>query len=342
MKRFLRITVKIQAVTAVVFAVCFAFVYFQGIQYTLALLTGSLRNPYFDSAPYVLEHNCSGEIPCDSGIIRVLTYNVLCRICDKENHDSWDTRREHLRMLVERYDPDLIGSQELGSRQDIAEYLPEDDRYGTVVFEFGPWIYGDAALFYRKARYELLDSGQFWLSPNPGLPFGFGWLKLSAPRYLSWACLRDRANGFTFLFLNSHLDNNPLNKENSAPLIFDTFSPHAQTLPILFTGDFNTDATTTRYSMLQTGGHEETVFQDAAFLSPRLELQVYKPDSTNPVATTDFQAFEHTIDHIFLAGPDEKTVTRWIIDYNTYGEEQRDASDHPALYAEVRFSTGTP
>ncbi|NLV44017.1 MAG: hypothetical protein GXY07_05915 [Candidatus Hydrogenedentes bacterium] len=337
MKRFLRITAKICFAFLLICLASGVFAYFQGIQYTLALLTGSLRDPYFDSTPYPPEENCFGGVPCVSGPIRVLSYNVFCRICGKDNDDPWDIRVDRLRQIVERYDPDLIGSQELGGWRDIAEFLPEGDTYGVVTFEFGPWTYADSALFYRKSRYDLLDSGQFWLSPNPGLPFGFGWLKLSAPRYLSWACLRDRFNGFTFLFLNSHLDNNTLNKESSAPLIFNTFSPHAARLPVIFTGDFNTNATTERYGVLQKGGTDEVIFQDAAFLAPRLELQVYDPASADPVATTDFQMFEHTIDHIFLAGPLQSDVIRWVIDYNTYGKEQKEASDHPAVYAELQF-----
>ncbi len=336
MKRFFKITVKIILVLFIFGLLLTAFTYFQGIQYSLALLTGSLRNPYFDSSPYPQSENCYGTTPCSSGIVRVLTYNVLCRVCVKDDYDPWDIRVEHLRNLVERYDPDLIGSQELGGWQDLQEFLPDKDTYETVTFCFGPWTYGDSALFYRKSRYALLDSGQFWLSPNPGLPFGFGWLKLSAPRYLTWACLRDRDTGFTFLFMNSHLDNNPLNKESSAPLIFKTFSPHAKHMPIIFTGDFNTNPTVDRYSVLQNGYTENTVFHNTADLTERRAHRLCAAAGMDG-PETDFSRFEHTIDHIFLAGPGEKEVLQWVVDENLYGPEQRRASDHPAVFAEVQM-----
>ena len=338
MKRFLKIALKIVLVLCIVMGFSALFVYFQGIQYTLALLTGSLRDPYFDGAQYHEEANCHGAFPCSSEVVRVLSYNVLCRICDKEDYDPWDVRIEHLRGLVERYDPDLIGSQELGGWKDIEEFLPEGDLYGSVSFEFGPWTYGDSALFYRRSRYELLDSGQFWLSPNSRLPFGFSWIKLSAPRYLTWALLRDRHNGFTFLFMNSHVDNNNLNKDSSAPLIFRTFAPHAARMPVIFTGDFNTNPTTDRYDVFRRGDGTENVFINAADIVEAREMQVYEAGHTLPVATADFDRFEHTIDHIFLAGPVEKEVYRWIVDYNTYGELQRPASDHPAIFAEVQLT----
>lgn len=342
MKQFLKKMAKASVVVTAIHILVAALIYLQGFQYALALLTDSLRDPYFDGRQFEPDQNCFGAEACTSDTVRVLTYNVFCRVCSQEGDDPWEERVLHLRRLVERYDPDLIGSQELGGWQDMREYLPDDDAYGIVTFEFGPWTYGDSALFYRKSRYELLDSGQFWLSPNPGVPFGFSWLKLSAPRYLSWACLRDRNSGFTFLFLNSHLDNNPLNKESSAPLIFNTFSPHAGRMPVIFTGDFNTNATTTRYSVLQKGHSDKIVFQNAADIVPRRELQVYPPGGDEPASTTDFERFEHTIDHIFLAGPVEKEVLRWIVDENFYGNPPREASDHPAIFAEIRMTWSRP
>ena len=336
MKRLLKITAKIVVISVLIALLLAAFIYFQGIQYALALLTGSLRNPYFDASPYSQSQNCFGASPCSSGVIRVLTYNVLCRICVKEQYDPWDIRVEHLRSLIQHYDPDLIGSQELGGWLDMQEYLPEGDGYGIVSFRFGPWTYADAALFYRQSRYELLDSGQFWLSPNPGLPFGFGWLKLSAPRYLTWACLRDRDNGFTFLFMNSHFDNNPLNKETTAPLIYKTFSPISTHMPIIFTGDLNTNATTERYDVLQKGYSSEVIFHNAADITARRVQRLY--DKTgSPDSVAEFLNFEHMIDHIFLAGPVRKEVLQWVVDENRYGPDWRPASDHPALFAEIRL-----
>lgn len=313
------------------------FVWNNGIQYSLGLLTGSIRDPYFDEAQYTAEQNCYGADLCESGLIRVLTYNILCRICVKEEYDPWDVRVQHLRNLVERYDPDLIGSQELGGWKDISEYLPANDVYTPVTFEFGPRTYADAALFYRQSKYELLDSGQFWLSPTPHLPFGFAWKPLSAPRYVTWAYLRDRQNGFSFLFVNTHMDNNPENKDTCAPIVFETFSTYAKHMPMIFTGDFNTNPTHDRYDVLQRGQGDEIVFVNAADLAPTRELVTYAADIDGPTGTTLLDTLDHTIDHIFLAGPANMDVSRWMVDHNRYGKAQRPASDHPAVYSELQF-----
>ena len=186
-RKVLKIMVRTVLVICVVVLIGSLFVWNNGIQYTLALLTGSMRDPYFDDSQYVPAENCFGGDACESGTIHILTYNILCRVCVKEENDPWDVRVGHLRQLVERYAPDIIGSQELGGWEDIEEYLPEGNIYAPVTFEFGPWTYADAALFYVQSKYELLDSGQFWLSPTPNLPFAFAWKPLSAPRYVTWA-----------------------------------------------------------------------------------------------------------------------------------------------------------
>lgn len=314
------------------------FFYIQGFQYVLAIVTFSLQKPNFDSSRFSYAKNCYGGTPCSSGDIRILTYNVLCRLCDEEGYESWDNRVVHLRDLIRRFDPDLIGTQELGGWKDVRTLFPQEDIYAVVTFEFGPWAYADSALFYRKAKYELLDSGQFWLSPNPHLPFGFAWLKISMPRYLCWAVLRDLQYGFTFLFLNVHLDNNTINKEKGAALIFEAFSPHALHMPIIFTGDFNTTPLTDRYEVLRRGGLDKTIFHNAAEFAPVLELRQHNNELFPSDSLVTFDDFDQMIDHIFLAGPGRIEVIKWIVDYNTYGEQPYAASDHPALFAVARLS----
>lgn len=310
------------------------YAYHNGIQYTLAFLTNSMRNPYFDSSSYPPELNCFGDETCSSGDLRVLCYNVLCRMCEPEH--PWEERLPHLQSLISRYAPDLFGSQELGGWKDIEELMAAvEGQYETVSFTFGPWVYADSALFFKKQRFELLDSGQFWLNPKHNLPFGFAWLKLSVPRYVCWACLRDKKTGFTFLFMNSHFDNNSTNKETTAPLVYEHFAKHAKQLPIIFTGDFNTNPTTERYGRLMSGNEGVQVFQNSADLVSVREMQAY--EKGEPLPRAPFPAFNDAIEHIFVAGPAEIAVNEWVMDYNSYGDPQRDASDHPALFAVLRF-----
>lgn len=306
------------------------FVYHDGIQHVIGMVSGHAGVPEAGATA-----NCDGITPCSSGPMGVLTFNVLCRLCEKEGFDSWDLRAPHLRDLIRRYDPDLLGLQELGGVQDFVDLLGSDSPYEVVSYRLGKWYYGDCALFYRRGMFELLDSGQFWLSPKPTVPFAKGWKPLSMPRYLNWALLRRTDNGFRFLYMNTHFDNNTVNKNPSAELVARTFGPLAKALPIIMTGDFNTDQSSHRFDVLRRAGTTAVTFENAMDLAEVRE--VIGDESGDAAPSSDDACFEVSglIDHIFLAGPIEKGVARWVLDRPRYGPEDRRPSDHPAVFAEV-------
>ena len=344
MKKWLmRILKSIGVVLAVtVFSV--VFIRMQGVQYTLATITNSWSNPRFDSSAITPEQNCGGVTPCMSGPIRVLTYNVLCRLCTegeaehyKAGYERWYERLPHLTSKIKEYQPDLLGLQEVGGWQDINELNPDPSVYAPVTHEVGPWAYGDAVLLYRKDRFEALDSGQFWYGPTPDVPFAFEWRKLAVPRYLNWVHLRQRDNGFEFLYMNTHFDNAGVNKEPTALLVYKTFSPHARRLPIIFTGDFNTNRTENpRYHHIQAGEGADIVFMDA--------MDMATPEQVPPLGNFDGRddrpaSLDTVIDHIFLAGPGKNEVQRWVVDSSRYGDGQtKSQSDHPAVFAVVNLA----
>lgn len=321
------------------------FVRMQGVQYTLATVTKSWGKAQFDSSGISPEKNCAGATPCTSGPIRVLTYNVLCRICtegEAEHHklgfERWYERLPHIMAVIKEYKPDLLGLQEVGGWQDINELNPDPAVYAPLAHVFGPWVYGDSALFYRKDRFEALESGQFWYGPTPDIPFAFEWRKLAMPRYLNWVHLRQKDNGFEFLYMNTHFDNAGVNKEPTALLVNKTFAPHAKRLPIIFTGDFNTNRTDKpRYHHIQCGEGSEMVFTDAMDMAP-------KPEEIPALGTFDGRddrpkSLNEVIDHIFLAGPGRNEVQRWVVDSRRYGAgEDKSQSDHPAVFAIVNLS----
>lgn len=342
MKKILLRAVKIFCVLLLLLAAFAGFVWVQGIQYSLALVTNSWNNPYFDSGAIRGEQNCHAAESCGSGPIRVLTYNVLCRACtsgsSKPEYENWYARLPHLQELTREYAPDLVGNQEIGGWKDINEINPDPALFAPVAHEFGPWVYGDAVLFYRTDRFDLIDSGQFWLSPKPHLPMGFGFITLSVPRYISWAHLRQKDNGFEFLFLNTHFDNNGPNKEPSAVLVNRVFGEHVSRLPVIFTGDFNTTHDTERYRNLLYGDDDAPEFVNSADLAPQME-EFPRNSPLTPAETGEIRDnLDHLIDHILLGGHFGKTVHRWVVDRRGYGPLNMPRSDHPAVFAEVEFT----
>lgn len=337
--RLVKKILKITLIVLIVLAALSLFVWMNGVQYTLAITTGGFGKPYFDVAQFTAAPNCGGAEPCGSGPLRVMTYNVLCRICDKEDYDPWEVRVPHLKAMIDRYDPDLLGLQELGGQKDIDEFLRMLPQYACLSYEFGLWSYADAALFYRKDRFEALDSGQMWLNPKPTLPFGFGWKTLSMPRYVNWAYLKQKSNGFRFLYVNTHFDNNGANKEPSAVLFAETFRPIAAQMPIIVTGDFNTDSKAQRYQNIMKG-KGEPVFSDTMSLASNTELVNNVPPGVKKEADlNEFISLPQTIDHVFVGGPLKCSVLRWVQDASVYPPDARWPSDHPAVFTEIVFDS---
>jgi endonuclease/exonuclease/phosphatase family metal-dependent hydrolase len=137
--------------------------------------------------------------------VRVMSFNIRYDN-PKDGEDRWEKRREMLLDTVRAYNPDLLGMQEvLASQADfLREKLPDygfcgggrDD--GERKGEFSP-------VMFRKDRFELLASGQWWLSPNPEKVGSKGW-DAALPRIVTWARLKERAGGTTFLLFNTHWD----------------------------------------------------------------------------------------------------------------------------------------
>jgi endonuclease/exonuclease/phosphatase family metal-dependent hydrolase len=291
---------------------------------------------YFDAATYSAVNNCDGRSPCTSGQIKVMTLNVFCRICRNDHLDSWDVRLPYLLEIIRKHDVDLLGLQELGGQGDINEFLTRFPNYAPVSYRFWKWTYADSVLLYKTDRYELLDSGQLWLSPRPTNPFAMAWHPVSIPRYVNWAYLRRKDNGFRFLYLNTHFDNHKQNREQSARLFAKTFMPVAGSVPIVATGDFNLSSNTPEFDRLQKDDAGRVVFHDAMALAATRHIINNAPGEqgiskfyTNPA---------RAIDHILLAGPATKNVDVFEYDITRYGAENHQPSDHPIVYAEIGFT----
>lgn len=308
---------------------------FQGVQYFLGAVAG------WGSAPDVTTllqagGPCEGTRPCESSTLRVLTFNVFCRLCSQPNsgYEPWDARLPHLIGVIQRHQPHLIGLQEAGTQADLDDLLGWNPAYVVHTWRAGPLVYADAALAYDATRLEALDAGTFWLNPNPSLPFGWAWQWQSMPRYVAWIWLREIETGFVFLFVNTHFDNNDRNKEPSALLFNEMLGGATAVAPVIAVGDFNTEPVTGRYRNLQHG--DPPRFINAHDIAGTRHFDDFDDATLKQPAAGRYRAFDRLIDHIFVAGPIDAEVTAWGVDANVYGAGYR-ASDHPAIFAEMRL-----
>lgn len=167
--------------------------------------------------------------------LKVMTFNLRRRkVSDGAN--MWDHRRDAAAEVLRREAPDLVGTQEgLHEQVDyLAERFPEygvlgEARFGGRNDEFN-------AILYRKDRFDVAQSGDFWLSDTPHLAGSRTWGNL-VPRMATWARFTDKDTGQPFVHLNTHLDHLvPSARRRGAQLIHDRLP---KDVPVIVTGDLN-------------------------------------------------------------------------------------------------------
>ena len=186
------------------------------------------------------------------GDVRVISFNIRYGTAkDGDNH--WDRRKERVIESIEAFSPDLLGTQEtLGFQRDyLAENLP-----GYEVLGVGRDDGGDKgemmALYFRKDRFEKLDSGHFWLSETPDKVGSKSW-DSSLPRMATWVKLRDKqaAAAQPILFINTHFDH--IGKQarlESARLVRRKAEELGKGSSVIITGDFNAGEDSDPYQAL--------------------------------------------------------------------------------------------
>src|SRR5690606_4655681 len=121
-------------------------------------------------------------------------------------------------------------------------------------------------------RFELLHEDTFWLTDKNTETPNKGW-DAALPRICTWGVFKDRKNGRSLIFMNTHFDHKGrIAREESATLLLSKASTLAAGLPIILTGDFNVDEKSQVYFTLANSG----LVVDTHTSAPL----VYEPNST--------------------------------------------------------------
>ena len=107
--------------------------------------------------------------------------------------------------------------------------------------------------FYNTDKFDVLDSGDFWLSETPD-SVSFGWDAVCR-RICTWGKFRNKETGFTFVYFNLHMDHKGIvARAESAKLILQKIKEFPEPLPVMLSGDFNVDQTNESYRLLNESG----------------------------------------------------------------------------------------
>jgi endonuclease/exonuclease/phosphatase family metal-dependent hydrolase len=170
--------------------------------------------------------------------VTVMSYNIRL---DTENDgvNQWKNRTEKVYSLIRKYNPDLVGVQEALHNQmmDLKTNLPEYDFVG-VGRDDGKEKGEYSAIFYKKDMYDIIDQNTFWLSETPEVPGSKSW-DAAITRVASWAMMKEKATGKTFVIVNTHFDHIGKAARANSALMIKKFVSQYKNSPVIITGDFN-------------------------------------------------------------------------------------------------------
>lgn len=185
---------------------------------------------------------CAGAMQAapaqETAPMNVATYNLRLNI-PSDGANAWPHRKDAVKALIQYHEIDLFGTQEgLADQIDDLAGMP-GFAYVGVGRDDGRRAGEFAAIFYRTARFQVIQHGDYWLSETPEKP-GKGWDARCCNRIATWAKMRDLRTGTEFYVFSVHFDHEGVvARRESAHLMLRKMRELAGALPLLCLGDFN-------------------------------------------------------------------------------------------------------
>jgi endonuclease/exonuclease/phosphatase family metal-dependent hydrolase len=242
----------------------------------------------------------------------------------RDSGNLWTDRKAYVASLIRFHDFDVFGTQEGLKHQldDIQQQLPQYERYG-IGRDDGQSKGEFSAIFYKKEKFELLKSGDFWLSETPDKP-GFGW-DARINRICSWVQLKDKVTSKTFFCFNVHYDHQGVvARRESSRLLLSKIQSISGKDPVILTGDFNGDHGSEWYQTIANSGIVKDSFREVKY--PYVNNGSFQNFGRN------FNA-NQIIDHIFISP--HFSVKRWGVLTDSYSGKF--PSDHFPVLAEIQW-----
>ena len=171
--------------------------------------------------------------------VRVMSFNVRCA---DDPEGSINNRSKIAKAIIEQYAPDSFGVQEAKPkwlRILDKEFGDRYDRVGESRDFFGPFSeYG--CVYYLKDKYNLIDSGTFWLSETPYEKYSVSF-DSACRRIATWAILENKETGEKYTHVNTHLDHVlETTRVEQCRVLLEEMAKIQLEGTLVITGDFNT------------------------------------------------------------------------------------------------------
>lgn len=179
--------------------------------------------------------------------ITAMSFNVLCWVSDE---DPFENRAKRVDLVVEAIlskMPDSFGLQECSIHWiDLLEDSKELMKYYSWVGEMNESDkFNYNAVFYRKDKYECIETKTLWLSDTPEVKYS-NYSTTDQSRMVTYAVLKNKTTGEIYTHYNTHLsiDREAMRKQL---VVLKQITDSCKT-PFVLTGDLNVRDTWQEYS----------------------------------------------------------------------------------------------
>lgn len=232
--------------------------------------------------------------------MNIATFNVRCggprksatapRKGDYKKYNGWDDRKQHLCDMINFEAFDVFGVQEARHPQmvDMVDRLP-DYNYIGVGRDDGAEKGEYCAIFYRKAKYKVLDSGNFWLSETPDVP-SKGW-GAKYRRICTWGLFQNKKTKELFYFINTHVNWGEASVKSANMLVEFVKTKCTKTDNVILMADFNATQDSDLYKIITSNGFQDTYESSKYRFAPTGTGHGFRPNYFT----------QRRIDHIFVS-----------------------------------------
>lgn len=266
------------------------------------------------------------------GTHRVMTCNIRVTGLEADAGKPgrpWEERKEVCRTVIAKQRPDIICMQEVvyESYAYMKAELKNYYAYGFSGPEMDPYKEGyhfisKNVIFFKKSRYELVSSGNYWFSETPLKAGSLSWGSKRA-RHCNWVRLLDKKTGEEFRVLNIHLDHySEEARLSQAKLLIEEAGQYNEDFPQIICGDFNSEIGSPAVDAVHQAGWKDA-YQWLG-LPERASYHAFKGEEYKKKKRIDF---------IFLKGKAKPVFCR-MIDENINGIFP---SDHYFIMADINI-----
>lgn len=210
---------------------------------------------------------------------KIASFNAaFCR--NTADLKNWEMRKAFVMPLVEKNGVDICCMQEPYAFQ--VRYLQTQTKFYEFVGQLSgfesPKLFADRPdnfssaniilsnmnnpIWYKRAQFEILENGKFWLSKTPSTPSGgFDQKRFDSERHCVWARFKHLHTGIEFWVFNVHVlcGKSPEDPEQieSAKLLISKIKEISGNGTFLLCGDFNSEENSGTLRTLLASGMRE-------------------------------------------------------------------------------------